>query len=317
MSSYLSRFNYQIYAPAKRSPLPTKYWVFLHGLMGYGQNWRKIAQALTQQSNVLNYVLVFDQRGHGKSMKPLTGYAPDDYAEDLALILDELANPMPSESDANNNNGEAIDPSVLPSASVLTSSSSSASSPWSKIILVGHSMGGRNALMFASKFPERLEKLIIVDIGPDSRPEAPNYYKGLLEMAPTPFVSKQSAKQFFYNEFPKLAKSFKQPQTLGAYLYSNIDENPDGSADWRFSKEAMIQSVVQGRAQDHWRELRALSMPTLVVRGSESEDLTKDEFQRMCLANPRIHGVEIPQAGHWVHFDRPQEFLQALLDFVK
>jgi pimeloyl-ACP methyl ester carboxylesterase len=100
-------------------------------------------------------------------------------------------------------------------------------------------------------------------------------------------------------------------------LYSNIDENPDGSADWRFSKEAMIQSVVQGRAQDHWRELRALSMPTLVVRGSESEDLTKDEFQRMCLANPRIHGVEIPQAGHWVHFDRPQEFLQALLDFVK
>lgn len=302
MSSYLSLFNYQIFLPngfnAETTPIgftefedsktakQIKIWVFLHGLMGYGQNWRRIAQQISEQTDSWNFVFTFDQRGHGKSFQPITGFAPDDYAEDLALILEELKQKDPV---------------------------------WgNKIILVGHSMGGRNALAFASKFPEKLEKLIIVDIGPDSRPEAPNYYQNLLDLVPTPFANKLMAKEFFMNQFAVLAKNYKQPQTLGAYLYSNIQEDSkSGLCDWRFSKAAMIQSVVQGRAQDHWPYLRGLTMPTLVIRGGSSEDLTLDEFRRMCLANPRIHGVEIPEAGHWVHFDKPKEFLKELLEFAK
>lgn len=72
--------------------------------------------------------LTYDQRGHGQSFKPAQGYAAKDYAEDLKLIIDELG--------------------------------------FKKIILVGHSMGGRNALHFASAYPERIEKLVIEDIGP-------------------------------------------------------------------------------------------------------------------------------------------------------
>ncbi|MFN7262593.1 MAG: alpha/beta fold hydrolase, partial [Pseudobdellovibrionaceae bacterium] len=193
MASYLSQFNYQLYGPDEG-----RKWVFLHGLMGYGLNWRKIATALASTERVLT----FDQRGHGQSMKPVTGYAPEDYADDLALILEELG--------------------------------------WSKITLVGHSLGGRNAIMFSHKFPEKVERLVIEDIGPDSRPEAPEYYRTLLGLVPTPFQSKLRAKEFFMNEFPKLAQNYDQPQTLGSYFYSNIIENPDGTADWRFSKEAMI-----------------------------------------------------------------------------
>ncbi len=270
MSSYLDQFNYQLYGSENH-----RQWVFLHGLMGYGQNWRKIATDLSQQDQVLT----FDQRGHGKSMKPATGYAPEDYADDLFLILQELG--------------------------------------WKKIVLVGHSLGGRNALMFAAKFPEMLDKLVIVDIGPDSRPDAPAYYQRLFDLIPTPFKSKLAAKSFFMNEFMAIGKEYGQPQTLGAYLYSNIDELPDGRADWRFSTKAMIASVQQGRAQDHWNELRQLPMPTLVIRGENSKDLTADEFKRMQLSNPRVQGVEIPGAGHWVHFDQPQAFIKALRDFVQ
>lgn len=270
MSSYLSQFNYQLFGPENG-----RKWVFLHGLMGYSQNWRKIISGLEATERVL----VYDQRGHGKSHKPLTGYAAEDYADDLFLITQELG--------------------------------------WEQFILVGHSMGGRNALMFAHKFPEKLIKLVIEDIGPEGDLSAPDYYKWLFGLVPTPFATKLAAKEFFMNDFPDLVKGrSEQPGTLGLYLYSNIVDLPDGKADWRFSKEAMLSTVVQGRAKDHWTELRNLPVETLIIRGERSKELSHEVFQRMTLANPRIQGVEIANAGHWVHADQPQEFLKAIKQFT-
>jgi pimeloyl-ACP methyl ester carboxylesterase len=281
MSSYLSQFNYQFIRPSgipaspddfKRSDL--RRFVFLHGLMGYGLNWRSIAAGLGPQ----DISLIFDQRGHGKSWKPLTGYAPEDFADDLEMIVQEIG--------------------------------------WDRFYLVGHSMGGRNALAFASKFGERLIKLVIEDIGPESAPAAVEYYRRLLDFVPTPFPNKLAAKEFFMNDFQRSLFAQKNPVTLGQYLYSNIIENEDGTADWRFSKDAILAAVIQGRAKDQWDELRAVSMPTLIIRGENSTELPQDVYERMLVSNPRIQGKVIPNAGHWVHSDQPQAFLKALLEFV-
>ncbi len=270
MSSYLSQFNYQITGPENG-----RRWVFLHGLMGYALNWRRIIKGLEETERVL----VFDQRGHGKSWKPLTGYAAEDYAEDLYLITQELN--------------------------------------WDRFILVGHSMGGRNALQFAHLFPEKVEKLIIEDIGPEGDPSAPDYYKWLFSIVPTPFETKLAAKEFFMNEFKARSRGrTEHPDTLGQYLYSNIIEREDGKADWRFSTEAMIATVVQGRAKDRWNELRSLPMPTLVIRGESSKELSREVFQHMLVSNPRVEGVEISNAGHWVHSDQPEEFLKSIRKFT-
>jgi esterase len=250
---------------------------FLHGLMGYALNWRKIISDLEKSERVL----VYDQRGHGKSMKPLTGYATEDYADDLFLISQELG--------------------------------------WEKFILVGHSMGGRNAMMFAHKFPEKVDKLIIVDIAPEPNPESPEYFKKLLNLVPTPFASKSEAKEFFENNFSEKFKTLgkaENAKTLGAYFYANLIEEESGKVDWRFSKQAILDSVQLGIAKDHWNELRQLPMPTLFIRGENSNDLKPEVFQKVLRANPRIRGVEIHNAGHWVHSDQPEEFLRVLKDFV-
>lgn len=269
MSSYLSQFNYQLYGNSENKKM-----VFLHGLMGYGLNFRTIAQKLSNEY----HILCFDQRGHGKSIKPATGYAPKDYAEDLMLILKDLN--------------------------------------WNKITLVGHSMGGRNALSFSYHFGELLEKLVIVDIGPDSRPEAPSYYKNLLDLVPTPFKSKQAAKSFFLNEFKYKARDFEQPDTLGSYLYSNLIEDDQGQAVWRFLKDAMIETVTLGRAQDHWYEIQMLNLPTLWIRGANSKDLTEAEYKKILLSNSCIQGVVISNAGHWVHVDQPEIFIDKIKKFT-
>lgn len=272
MSSYLSRFKYQIFNENHANP--KRRWVFLHGLMGYGLNFRKIAMGLDST----DVALVFDQRGHGQSWQPLTGYAPEDYAEDLYLILEELG--------------------------------------WEKINLVGHSMGGRNALLFASKFAEKIDHLIIEDIGPESQDRATAYYEKLLGAVPTPFPNKRAAKDFFMNEFPKNTWIRGELETIGLYLYSNLIDKPDGTADWRFSKQAILESVALGRAKDHWREFSTLSVPTLIIRGGDSPDLSPEIFQKMIHSNPRIRGIEVPNAGHWVHYDQAEEFVRIIKSFV-
>jgi Predicted hydrolases or acyltransferases (alpha/beta hydrolase superfamily) len=267
--AYLDNFNYKISGPATG-----RRWVFLHGLMGYGQNWARITSAL----EVTEQCLVYDQRGHGKSFQPQDGYAPEDYADDLKLILDELG--------------------------------------WEKIILVGHSMGGRNVLNFASRFPDYVEKLVIEDIGPEAMEGAHLYYEELLNVVPTPFANREVARDFFKVEFPKLAKTREKVEVLAGYFYSNMTEKPDGTLDWRFSKHGIIDSVKAGRNKDRWKEVAGLSMPTLIIRGENSPELSRENYHRMLDSNRMLRGVEIPQAAHWVHADQPQVFVETIKEFV-
>lgn len=266
--SYLQNFKYEIQG---EEGLPRL--VFLHGLMGTGANWRKITSLLKNEFQILT----FDQRGHGRSFKPNTGYTPDDYAKDLLLILDEL--------------------------------------DWDKIHLVGHSMGGRNALKFASLHPKRLRSLVIEDIGPEGNRQAMERTLRLLDLVPTPFPDKATAKSFFEQDFPILAKSNPQKGILSQYLYMNIEQKTDGTADWRFFKDGIIESLKNGHFQPQWTEVKNLNIPTLWIRGGESDDLPRDEFDKILKVNSIIQGIEITGAGHWVHFDQPKEFTRSLQQF--
>jgi pimeloyl-ACP methyl ester carboxylesterase len=267
--AYLDNFNHQFYGPENG-----RKWVFIHGLMGYGQNWRRIISGLEATERCLAY----DQRGHGKSFQPDSGYAPEDYANDLKQIVDEIG--------------------------------------WDKFILVGHSMGGRNVLAFASMYPEYVEKLIVEDIGPESNPNAYEYYEYLLNLAPTPFASRDEARKYFMEDFVKTAKTREKVEVMAQYFYSNMVEKPDGTVDWRFSKHGIIESVKAGHTQERWEQIRGLEMPTLWIRGEKSQELKPDIYQRILAENPMIKGVEIQGAGHWVHSDQPQAFIETLKSFV-
>lgn len=268
--SYLENFNYRITGNENGPKV-----VFLHGLMGFLNNWGQIVRAMNDQY----HCLVFDQRGHGKSMKPDSGYHPKDYALDLKLIIDELG--------------------------------------WSKINLVGHSMGGRNALYFAHLFPENLESLIIEDIGPESEPGSYKYYEDLLNSVPTPFLNKEAVKIFFQDEFKKVFISKENSSTLAQFLSANIEEKSNSAGwDWRFSKSAIIQSVKEGRKEDAWNLIYNLNSRCLWIRGENSKDLSADIFTKILATNKLIQGVMIADAGHWVHSDQPEKFILALLNFL-
>lgn len=257
----LKQFHYQLYGQNTSPKL-----VFLHGLMGFGANWRKIVSGLEDQFQILT----LDQRGHGRSIKPETGYAPENYADDLLEILNELG--------------------------------------WDRIHLVGHSMGGRNAVNFASRFPQRVISLVIEDISPESKPEDVERYEKLLGRVPTPFQNKKEAKEFLLNDFGD--------PVLGNYFYSNLVENEQGLVDWRFSKNGILESVRLGRKINRWDEWTSLKMPTLLVRGENSQDLPQEIYEKMLRENGNVEGIIIKDAGHWVHFDQAEQFLKVIKGFL-
>jgi pimeloyl-ACP methyl ester carboxylesterase len=266
--AFLDNFHYQIIGSAGHPQI-----VFLHGLMGYGANWRKITSALQDKYQIL----IFDQRGHGRSHQPSSGYAPEDYANDLLNILDELG--------------------------------------WDTIFLVGHSMGGRNALNFAFRYPQRVRALVLEDIGPEASVHNVERMTQLIEGVPTPFPSRQAAKDFFKGEFLQKFKDRPNVQGIAHYLHSNIADQADGTGDWRFSKGAILESLRLGRASDRWHELENLQVPTLLIRGAHSEELSPITYHKMLSVNSLIRGVEISDAGHWVHADQALAFSAELVRF--
>jgi esterase len=265
---YIENFHYQLTGNPSGQKL-----VFLHGLMGSAANWRRITPAFESEFNILT----FDQRGHGRSFHPPQGYRPQDYAQDLKHILDDLG--------------------------------------WERIHLVGHSMGGRNALEFAVQYAQRVTRLVIEDIGPDASSFAISRIEQLLELVPTPFADRTAAKNFFENEYPQKIAFYPNPEVVSRFFLSNIEQKENGTQDWRFAKDAILASLREGRNTDRWDGYQNLKMPVLVMRGERSKDLPREVFDRMLKVLPHAKGIEIPNAGHWIHFEQPEAFIQGLKEF--
>ena len=217
--------------------------------------------------------LIFDQRGHGRSYHPDEGFEISDYSNDLVALLDSLG--------------------------------------WSgPISLVGHSMGGRVAVDFAHRFPERLKHLVVVDIGPVSDWQSMAAVLEKLRFVPVPFSDRQEAREFFDGPFLERFNN----KMVAEFFYSNL-ATKDSGFDWLFSKKLIEQTLEQSRWKDRWAEFKALQMKTLLIRGQLSTDLSQEVFDKTLEANPLIQGVVVEGAGHWVHAEKPRETLKIIEDF--
>jgi esterase len=214
------------------------------------------------------HVYALDQRGHGDSA-PADAYDALAAFDDISGVVDQLG---------------------------LTS-----------LVLVGLSMGGRNAMYFASKRPDLVQKLVVVDIGPEISRRAADAPIGPAE--PDVWDSIERAAQHLYrgNPYP------------GIHYYRwvvshSLRTRPDGSLVWAWHPS--IKERRSGADVDWWAVVRAIAPPTLVLRGEESHVLDRDVAERMARELPRGRFVEIPRAVHTLHEDNPAAVLAALKDFL-
>ena len=195
-------------------------------------------------------ILTYDLRGHGRTGKFDDQYEPEVFSEDLIGILDELG--------------------------------------WDTCTALGHSLGGRILMVAGAKHPERFERLVIEDMGPQKTGEASKRTEVMINLVPTPFSSRTDAKSFFKEQFqPRYGK------VLSDYLYSNLKELERGQMEWRFDKEGVLKCLEIGHKKDFWDFYKSISSKHLVMRGEFSEHLPFEVMNQMTKSNSKAISVEI------------------------
>ena len=192
-----------------------------------------------------------------------------------------------------------------------------------RLVIVGHSLGGRIATLFADRNAARMAGLVLVDIGPDLDPRGVTRIHLDVASAPQPtFASVEE-----YARTLTLAYPAGRPDALLRMARHGIRRREDGRYELKMdprlrgvgATESPEAAAERGRAMSEllWKALARISCPTLVVRGAASDVLAPDTADRMVeetLAQGQL--AVVPQAGHSVMTDNPDGFREAVASFA-
>ena len=174
--------------------------------------------------------------------------------------------------------------------------------------LMGHSMGGRNSFIWASRHPKTLRSLTIVDTGPETHRRGQDRIRNFREL-PNNLDS--------FQEFADRIKEYTgrtEEQVLGALKYS-IREMPDGKWSWKWDPET--KNRTRSGADPNWTTERlwecveAVDCPSLGVRGSRSDIFAEETLVKMGAVMTDCTTTTIKDAGHLVQGDNPVDFIAA------
>lgn len=181
-------------------------------------------------------------------------------------------------------------------------------------ILIGHSMGGKVAMTFAGRYyPTKISHLIIVDIGPGYYPPTHgDILKALIELDIKQLKSRKEAHEI-------LSETITDP-TLRQFLLSNLYRTPEKKFAWRCNLPTIyknIEKIGQNINEVFYDYIHFNDAPTLFIRGEKSEYINSQQQQLIESSFPEAFFTTIANAGHWVHVEQADPFLEVLLDFIK
>lgn len=221
-------------------------------------------------------VVAMDMRGFGDSdFSPNGDYSLAAFSGDVVALLDHLA--------------------------------------WREAVLMGHSMGGRNATFCAAEHPGRVKGLVLVDYSPENAPAGSKRVRTQVAGTPDTFESVDAAMRYFAKDPDEQANRARYEAYLrkvdGGYA---IKRDPHFRAQFRRILETGEHPKL---GVDMWQTLGRVQCLTLVVRGTRSDMFAAGTVAKVRAASARIRVVEV-DAGHNVAVDNPQAFLTAVRPFL-
>ncbi len=227
-------------------------------------------------------VILVDMRNHGQSP-----HSPEHSYPDLASDLLELINEF-----------HLVNPAII-----------------------GHSMGGKAAMQLALDHPDKIAKLVVVDIAPTSyitgenyAPQAQEHVKIISALQSLPLqqiTSRIEAEQL-------LSKSV-QPMAVVRFLLKNMERNDLGGFYWKLNLAALDHNLgnLMGGVHPTGHHTAPADMPTLFIKGELSPYINIERDKEVIASLfPQSHITTIPKAGHWVHAEQTSKFLEKLNDFL-
>ena len=222
-------------------------------------------------------VIALDQRGHGDTEWATDGdYSADAYQGDIDAVVDALG---------------------------LTG-----------LVLIGLSMGGRNAFTYAACHPEKVRALVIVDAAPETQSAGTSNI--------TRFVQQEDELDSI-DQFVERVRRYnpRRPvEQIRGSIRHNIKQLPSGKWTWKYDRRLRAERRPTPPGADLvarlWGYVEELRHPTLVVRGGQSDVVAQDTAAEMVrrMRNGRLATVE--GAGHLVMGDDPAGFERAVTSFL-
>ncbi|MBM3140921.1 MAG: alpha/beta hydrolase [Chloroflexi bacterium] len=178
--------------------------------------------------------------------------------------------------------------------------------------LLGLSMGGRNAIHYAGRRPDALERLVIVDIGPEVAAEGSARIQAGVQ-ANDVFASLDEAIDQARRSNPNA-----DPVEQRHRVAHNLMPAPGGKWTYRYDRALRDPNNPRPRPAPElgWTLLASIDVPTLLVRGEVSDVLPRAMAERMAKTIPDCRLVEVAGSGHSIPLERPRGFLEAVRTFL-
>jgi pimeloyl-ACP methyl ester carboxylesterase len=175
------------------------------------------------------------------------------------------------------------------------------------VALVGHSMGGKTAMLTALHHPDVVNRLVVVDAAPVTYPPAFVAYAQAMRNADLSAVQRRA------DVDAQLVDAVPAPGTR-AFLLQNLILDNDG-ARWR-PNLPVIEAALPALSAWPEDETGTYEGPTLFVFGGKSDYVRQEHRGTIQGYFPHVQYAEIPEAGHWVHAERLDDFLAAVTPFL-
>jgi esterase len=212
---------------------------------------------------VLNYhVISIDVRGRGDSQwGSADEYNQAKYSNDLAKLIEQFSFP--------------------------------------RVTLIGTSMGGAVAMLYAGGFPERVERIVLNDVGPEVDPAGIRRITDYMSTAPAEFGTLAEVAAYFRQYYPMMRDM--PSEELLEFVKWTVRPANDGRLRWKM--DPAVRNVPRtgssARPLDMWVPYARIAVPVLVIRGGDSDILTRATAERMRTVLPGLVTlVEVPGVGH-------------------
>jgi 2-(acetamidomethylene)succinate hydrolase len=212
-----------------------------------------------------------DQRGHGRSDKPEAGYEAGDYADDIAGLIRTL------------DRGRAI--------------------------LVGHSLGARNSVTAAAKYPDLVRSVVAIDFTPFIETEAFDALEARVNAGDQLFKDVAAIEAYLAGRYPNIPADAIRIRAASGY------QSTEGGLRPLASPTAMAQTA-RGLRADLAGAYRDVGRPVLIVRGETSKLVSPAALAKTSRLRPDLPVVVVPGADHYVNEVSPEITLKAITNFI-
>ncbi|MGB2127855.1 MAG: alpha/beta fold hydrolase [Flavicella sp.] len=176
-----------------------------------------------------------------------------------------------------------------------------------EVFILGHSMGGKTAMLFAVSYPEYVKKLIVADI-------APKYYAPHHDSILEALNAVDFSKITLRSEVDVILQNYINEEGVRQFLLKNIYRKTKDTLAFRFNLDSLTDNNSEVGAA--LPAFTAFDGPTLFLRGAKSDYIGKED-EALIEAHFSKASIEtIANAGHWLHAENPKDFMESLLSFL-